>query len=81
MLKPTLAFTIALALTTTPTLAEKRCNTLAGVMSPPLRTTCFSTGRPACFGGGVTTIQRHYVLGLPVKFCYRNGRPIFCGDL
>jgi hypothetical protein len=50
-------------------------------MSPPLQTTCFSAARPPCFGGAVTTKQRHYVFGLPVEFCYRNGRPIFCGDL
>ena len=81
MLKQSLAFTIALALTTTPALAGKSCNTFAGVMSPPLQTTCFSAARPTCFGGAVTTKQRHYVFGLPVEFCYRNGRPIFCGDL
>jgi hypothetical protein len=79
MLKPTLAFTIALALTTTPALAEMRCKTFAGVISA-MRTTCFSAD-PACFDDSIITRERHYTFfGRPLEICHRHGRPIFCGD-
>lgn len=79
MMKPTLALTIALALTTTPTLAGMRCNTFSGVISS-MRTTCFAADRQACFGDAIITREHYYAFGRPFEICHRYGRPTFCDE-